>query len=50
VIVGDANGLTVVPVHLADELTDLREGNDEIEGYLALRVDAAKPLARPAGR
>jgi regulator of RNase E activity RraA len=44
VIVGDADGLTVVPAHLAEELASLCEKQDDIEGYLALRIAAGEPL------
>jgi regulator of RNase E activity RraA len=44
VIVGDADGLTVVPAHLAEELGDICEKQDDIEGYLAMRIAAGEPL------
>jgi regulator of RNase E activity RraA len=44
VIVGDKDGLTVVPAHLAEELAGLCEKQDDIEGYLAMRIAAGEPL------
>lgn len=44
VIVGDADGLTVVPAHLAEELADVCEKQDDIEHYLAMRIAAGEPL------
>ncbi|WP_221623767.1 hypothetical protein [Burkholderia stagnalis] len=41
-IVGDRDGLTVVPAHLAEELADLCEKQDDIEAYLALCVSAER--------
>ena len=42
--VGDHDGVTVVPAHLADELADICEKQDDIETYLALRIAAGEPL------
>lgn len=44
VIVGDRDGVTVVPAHLAVELADICEKQDDIEAYLALRIAAGEPL------
>ena len=44
VIHGDADNITVVPAHLAAELADLCEAQDDLEAYLALRLRAGEPL------
>ena len=44
VIHGDADNLTVVPAHLAAEMADLCEAQDDLEAYLALRVQAGEAL------
>lgn len=44
IIVGDADGLTVVPAHLAEELADICEKQDDIECYLAMRIAAGEAL------
>ncbi|OWT66183.1 RraA family protein [Candidimonas nitroreducens] len=44
VIHGDGDNITVVPAHFAEEMADLCEQRDEIEAYLALRVQAGEPL------
>ncbi|MBC8749816.1 MULTISPECIES: RraA family protein [Paraburkholderia] len=44
VIVGDADGLTLVPAHLAEELADICEKQDDIETYLGLRIAAGEAL------
>ncbi|MGU7770456.1 RraA family protein [Burkholderia sp. MR1-5-21] len=44
VIVGDADGVTVVPAHLAEELADVCERQDDIEHYLAMRVATGEAL------
>ncbi|MCU1785319.1 ribonuclease activity regulator RraA [Pseudomonas sp. 13B_2.1_Bac1] len=44
VIVGDADGLTVVPAHLAEELADYCLAQDDIEAYLAMRIASGEPL------
>ena len=44
VIHGDADNITVVPAHLAAEMAELCEKRDDIEAYLALRVQAGEPL------
>ncbi|MBN3807613.1 ribonuclease activity regulator RraA [Paraburkholderia sp. Ac-20347] len=44
VIVGDADGLTVVPAHLAVEMADICEKQDDIEHYLAMRIASGDAL------
>lgn len=44
VIHGDADNVTVVPAHLAAELADLCEAQDDLEAYLALRVQRGEAL------
>ncbi|OOW00414.1 ribonuclease activity regulator RraA [Pseudomonas sp. MF4836] len=44
VIVGDADGLTVVPAHLAAELADYCALQDDLESYLAMRIAAGEAL------
>lgn len=44
VIHGDADSLSVVPAHLAAELADLCEAQDDLEGYLALRIERGEAL------
>jgi regulator of RNase E activity RraA len=44
VIHGDADNVTVIPAHLAAELADLCEAQDDLEGYLALRVQRGEAL------
>jgi regulator of RNase E activity RraA len=44
VIHGDADNITVVPAHLAAEMADLCEAQDDLEGYLAKRVAAGEAL------
>ncbi|MNH23615.1 4-hydroxy-4-methyl-2-oxoglutarate aldolase [compost metagenome] len=44
IIVGDADGLTVVPAHLAAELADICTVQDDIEHYLAMRIAAGEAL------
>lgn len=44
IIVGDADGLTVVPAHLAAELADACAVQDDLENYLAMRIAAGEPL------
>lgn len=41
---GDADNITVVPSHLAAELADLCEAQDELEAYLAQRVRRGEAL------
>jgi regulator of RNase E activity RraA len=44
VIHGDADNVSVVPAHLAAEMADLCEAMDDIEAYLAKRVQAGDAL------
>jgi regulator of RNase E activity RraA len=44
VIVGDADGLTVVPAHLAEQLADYCIVQDDLEGYLAMRIASGEAL------
>ncbi len=44
VIHGDADGLTVVPAHVAEQLVEICEKRDDIEAYLAKRVQAGEAL------
>ncbi len=44
VIVGDADGVTVVPAYLAAELVEVCLEQDDIERYLAMRIAAGEPL------
>jgi len=44
VIHGDGDNITVIPAHLAAEMADLCEKRDDIEAYLALRINAGEPL------
>ncbi len=44
VIHGDADNVTVIPAHLAAELADLCEAQDDLEAYLALRVQRGEAL------
>jgi len=44
VIHGDADNITVVPAHLAAEMADLCEAQDDIEAYLAQRVARGEAL------
>lgn len=44
IIVGDADGLTVVPAHLAEELAEVCTVQDDIENYLAMRIAAGEAL------
>jgi regulator of RNase E activity RraA len=44
VIHGDADNITVVPAHLAAEMADLCEAQDDIEAYLAQRVQRGEAL------
>lgn len=41
---GDADNVTVIPAHLAQEMADLCEAQDDLEGYLALRVQRGEAL------
>ena len=44
VIVGDGDGVTVIPRHLAVEMADLCEARDRLEKYLFYRILAGHPL------
>ncbi|NTH16778.1 ribonuclease activity regulator RraA [Agrobacterium rhizogenes] len=44
ILVGDGDGITVIPRHLAAEMADLCERRDELEKYLSYRVGAGEPL------
>lgn len=44
VIHGDADNITVVPAQLAAELAEACEAQDDLEGYLGLRVARGEPL------
>lgn len=44
IVVGDADGLTLVPAHLAEELAEVCLQQDDIENYLAMRIAAGEPL------
>lgn len=44
VVHGDADNITLVPAHLAAELADVCETQDELEGYLAMRVARGEAL------
>jgi regulator of RNase E activity RraA len=44
VIHGDADNVSVIPTHLASELADLCEAQDDLEAYLAQRVQRGEAL------
>lgn len=44
VIHGDGDNITVIPAHMAQEMADLCDKRDDIEAYLALRLDAGEAL------
>lgn len=44
VIHGDADNITVVPAHLAAEMAELCEAQDDLEAYLAQRVQRGEAL------
>ncbi|KVK54237.1 hypothetical protein L901_17870 [Agrobacterium sp. D14] len=44
IIVGDGDGITVIPRHLAAEMADLCEKRDELEKYLSYRVGSGEAL------
>lgn len=44
ILVGDGDGVTVIPRHLAAEIADLCEHRDELEKYLSYRIAAGEPL------
>ena len=41
---GDGDGVTVIPRHLAAEMADLCERRDQLEKYLSYRIRAGEPL------
>ena len=44
IVVGDGDGVTVIPRHLAAEMADLCERRDQLEKYLSYRIKAGEPL------
>jgi regulator of RNase E activity RraA len=44
ILVGDADGVTVIPRHLAAEIAEDGVRQDQLEAYLALRISAGEPL------
>ena len=44
VIHGDADNISVIPAHLAAELADVCEAQDDLERYLALRISRGEAL------
>ena len=44
VIHGDADSVSVIPAHLAAELADICEAQDQLEAYLALRIERGEAL------
>ena len=44
IIVGDSDGLTVIPAHLAQEVADYCIAQDDLENYLAMRIASGEPL------
>jgi regulator of RNase E activity RraA len=44
VVHGDGDNITIIPAQWAEEMADLCERRDGIEGYLAMRVQAGEPL------
>jgi len=44
ILVGDGDGVTVIPRHLATEMADLCEARDALEKYLSYRISAGEPL------
>jgi regulator of RNase E activity RraA len=44
VVHGDADSITVIPAHLAAELADLCEAQDDLEAYLAMRLARGEAL------
>ncbi len=44
IVVGDGDGITVIPRHLAAEMADLCERRDELEKYLSYRISSGDPL------
>ena len=44
VIHGDGDNISVIPAHCAEEMANLCEAQDDLEAYLALRVQAGEAL------
>ncbi len=44
VIHGDGDNISVIPAHCAEEMANLCEAQDDLEAYLALRVQAGETL------
>lgn len=44
IMVGDGDGITVIPRHLAAEIADAGEARDKFEAYLALRIQSGEGL------
>jgi regulator of RNase E activity RraA len=44
VVHGDADSISVIPAHLAEEVADVCEAQDDIEAYLATRVQRGEAL------
>lgn len=44
IIVGDGDGLTVIPAHLAQEVADYCFTQDDLENYLAMRIASGEAL------
>lgn len=44
ILVGDGDGVMVIPRHLAVEMADLCEARDELEKYLSYRIGAGEAL------
>lgn len=44
ILVGDGDGVTVIPRHLAVEMADSCEARDKFENYLVRRIAAGEPL------
>ncbi len=44
IIHGDRNNVTVIPAHLAAELADTCEAQDDLENYIGQRIGAGDPL------
>ena len=44
VIHGDGDNISVIPAHCAEEMANLCEVQDDLEAYLALRVQAGEKL------
>jgi regulator of RNase E activity RraA len=44
ILVGDGDGVTVIPRHLAVEMADACEARDRFENYLVRRIAGGEPL------